>query len=101
MRRSTQFVMVQAYPSGVLMANSGMRGALAAAGSKAPRGLPGKEDVGNIANAPHVLSASINVLASVPAHKLVAAELSCAAKVCWTVPLQPWDHIALVRGVLE
>ena len=78
-----------------------MPGALAAGGSKAPRGLPGKEDVGNIANAPHVLSTSINVPAFVPAHKLWAAELICVAKVCWTVPRQPWDHIAVVRGVLE
>ncbi len=95
-------MLVQAYPSDVLVTKSGMPGALAAGGgSKAPRGLLGKEDVGNIANAPHVLSASINVPASVPAHKLWAAEFICAAKVCWTVPLQPWNHIAVVRGALD
>ncbi len=98
---STQLVTVRSYPSGVLVIKSGMPGALAAGGSKAPRGLPGKEDVGNIANAPHVLSTSINVPASVPAHKLWAAELICAAKVCWAVPLQPWNRISAVRGALE
>ena len=85
----------------MLLVKSGMLGALADGGAKAPWGVPGKEEVGNIADAPHVLSTSIDVLASVPAHKLWAAELIRAAKVCWAVPLQPWDHIAVVRGVLE
>ena len=84
MKLQHKFVLVQEYPSDVLVIKSGKPAALAAGGgSKAPWGLPGKEDVGNIANAPHVLSASIDVPASVPAHKLWAAELMCAAQVCY------------------